>query len=189
MATPNRAAATHSGNSVGSAAIFDLDRTLLSGASGPVISDALKRVGLITASTGFVESLAFGVFNLIGETWPSMFVSRQGARAAKGWSVDSVAEAAKISAQPLADAVLPFARQIMEEHRRAGRTLVMATTTPADLIRPMAEILGFDEVIATRYGRSNGVYDGTIDGEFVWGKGKARSVEAWAVANNIDLSE
>ena len=52
----------------------------------------------------------------------------------------------------------------------------MATTTPEDLIRPLAEALGFDDVIATRYGRRAGHYDGTIDGEFVWGKGKARSV-------------
>ncbi|MGB6057217.1 MAG: HAD-IB family hydrolase [Microthrixaceae bacterium] len=189
MAKTHRAPDDTEGSSARTAAIFDLDRTLLSGASGPVISEALKKVGLITASTGLVESLAFGVFNLIGETWPSMFVSRQGARAAKGWQVEKVREAAEMASVRLSEAVLPFARQIMEEHRRAGRVLVMATTTPADLIRPMAELLGFDEVIATHYGRQDGIYDGTIDGEFVWGKGKARSVDSWALANRIDLSK
>ncbi len=169
------------------AAIFDLDRTLLSGASGPIIGEALRHVGLLTAPSGPLESIAFGVFNLIGETWPSMLVTRQGARAARGWSVDLVRSAAERAAEPLAEAVLPYARRMIDEHRRSGRTLVMATTTPEDLIRPMAEELGFDDVIATRYGRRAGYYDGTIDGDFVWGKGKARAVAEWANRRGIDL--
>jgi putative phosphoserine phosphatase/1-acylglycerol-3-phosphate O-acyltransferase len=169
------------------AAVFDLDRTLLSGASGPIIGEALRHVGLLTAPSGPLESIAFGVFNLIGETWPSMLVTRQGARAARGWSVDLVQAAAERAAEPLADAVLPYARRMIDEHRNSGRTLVMATTTPEDLIRPMAEQLGFDDVIATRYGRRAGYYDGTIDGDFVWGKGKARAVAEWANRRGIDL--
>lgn len=170
-----------------SAAIFDLDRTLLSGASGPIIGEALRHVGLLTTPSSALESVAFGVFNLIGETWPSMLLTRQGARAARGWSVDLVRAAAERAAEPLAAAVLPYAQQVIAAHREQGRTLVMATTTPEDLIRPMAEALGFDDVIATRYGRRAGHYDGTIDGEFVWGKGKARSVAEWAFRRRIDL--
>ncbi|MEI7887454.1 MAG: HAD-IB family hydrolase [Actinomycetes bacterium] len=171
------------------AAIFDLDRTLLAGASGPIISEALRRVGLLKSSTSGIESVAFGIFNLIGETWPSMFVSKQGVRATRGWPVDLVHEAANLATPPLLQAVLPFALQEIELHRVAGRKLVMATTTPADLIAPLAEALGFDEVIATRYARSSGHYDGSIDGEFVWGKGKARSVRQWAKDHHVDLNE
>lgn len=169
------------------AAIFDLDRTLLSGASGPILGEALRHVGLLTSSTGPLESLAFGLFNAIGETWPSMLLTRQGARAARGWSVDLVAAAAERAAEPLRDAVLPYAQQLISEHRSQGRLLVLATTTPLDLISPLAEVLGFDDVVATRYGRRSGYYDGTIDGEFVWGKGKARSVAQWAFSRRIDL--
>jgi putative phosphoserine phosphatase/1-acylglycerol-3-phosphate O-acyltransferase len=170
-----------------SAAVFDLDRTLLSGASGPIIGEALRHVGLLTAPSGTLESVAFGVFNLIGETWPSMLLTRQGARAARGWSVDLVRAAAERAAEPLAEAVLPYAQQLIAEHRTQGRVLVMATTTPEDLIRPLADALGFDEVIATRYGQRAGHYDGTIDGPFVWGKGKARAVAEWAYRRRIDL--
>ncbi len=169
------------------AAFFDLDRTLLSGASGPVLSEALRHVGLLTGATGAIENLAFGIFNLIGETWPSMLVTRQGARAARGWPVELVREAADRAAGPLSEAVLPYARKLIDEHRGEHRSLVMATTTPHDLIRPLAEALGFDDVVATRYGIRAGRYDGTVDGEFVWGKGKARAVRAWARSNRIDL--
>lgn len=186
MATEQHQGTSHGATST-SAAIFDLDRTLLSGASGPIIGEALRHVGLLTTPSGPLESLAFGVFNLIGETWPSMLLTRQGARATRGWSVDLVRAAAERAAEPLAEAVLPYAQQVIAAHREQGRILVMATTTPEDLVRPMAEALGFDEVIATRYGRRAGHYDGTIDGEFVWGKGKARSVAEWAGRRRVDL--
>ena len=66
------------------AAIFDLDRTLLIGASGPILSEALRRAGVVSGSTQGIESVMFKVFDLIGETYPSMLVSRQGARVARG---------------------------------------------------------------------------------------------------------
>ena len=74
----------------------------------------------------------------------------------------------------------PFAQPLFDEHRKAGRPLVLATTTPYDLVKPLADALGFDDVVATRYGEPDGVYDGTLDGEFVWGPGKLRAIQAWA---------
>ncbi|HPU38872.1 MAG TPA: HAD-IB family hydrolase [Microthrixaceae bacterium] len=187
MTTAVRPQPAGTGDERRSAAFFDLDRTLLAGASGPVLGAALREAGLVSGSTQGIESVMFKVFDVIGETYPSMIVSRQGARVARGWPVALVRDAARKASGPLADAVLPYARQLIEEHRDAGRLLVMATTTPADLIRPLAERLGFDAVVATTYGVRDGHYDGTIDGEFVWGKGKARAVSDWVMANDVDL--
>ncbi|MEM7325842.1 MAG: HAD-IB family hydrolase [Actinomycetota bacterium] len=171
------------------AAFFDLDRTLLQGASGPDISRVLRRRGVIPDRGQQVERALFGIFNTIGETLPSIFLSRQGARAAKGWSVAEVADAAEELGPILVDRVEPFATEAIEEHRRAGHKLVLATTTPRDLVEPFARLLGFDAVLATRYRSADGVYDGTIDGEFVWSRGKARSVGVWATANMIELAD
>ena len=67
------------------------------------------------------------------------------------------------------------------EHRAAGRPLVLATTTPYDLVKPLADRLGLDDVIATRYGvNADGTYDGTIVGPFVWAAGKLAAVRDWA---------
>ncbi len=169
------------------AAFFDLDRTLLVGASGPYISEALRHVGVLAGAANPLESVLFRVFNTIGETRPAMLLTRQGARMAKGWSIDLVKRAADLAAEPLAAAVAPYAKPIFEEHRAAGRKLVIATTTPVDLVEPLAEALGFDDVIATKYGETEGRYDGTIDGLFVWGKDKARAVAEYADAHGIDL--
>ncbi len=171
------------------AAFFDLDRTLLRGASGPVFSAAMRSVGIMPERPNPLEPLLFGMFDLVGENWPTMMFTKQAARVSRGWKVEDVEAAAKIAAEGLVQKVLPYAMAEIDQHREAGRLLVLATTTPYDLVRPFADELGFDAVIATRYGRADGRYDGTIRGEFVWGKGKARAVKEFAEERGIDLSE
>jgi putative phosphoserine phosphatase/1-acylglycerol-3-phosphate O-acyltransferase len=172
------------------AAIFDLDRTLLRGASGPVISEALREAGVMSERSLPGESLVYRVFDLVGETRPSMILTRQAARFAKGWRRERVQEAGRKAAERLIEAVQPFAHAIIDDHRAQGRRLVLATTTPDDMIRPLADRLGFDEVVATRYGLdADGCYDGSIDGEFVWGRGKLKAVQAWAGPEGVALDE
>jgi putative phosphoserine phosphatase/1-acylglycerol-3-phosphate O-acyltransferase len=170
------------------AAIFDLDRTLLKGASGPVLSQALREVGVIGDRSLPGEGLVYKFFDLFGESRPSIMLARQAARVAKGWNRAEVQKAGELAADRLASAVLPFAGPLVAEHKQAGRLLVLATTTPDDMIRPLAEQLGFDDVVATRYGETGaGDYDGTIDGEFVWGRGKLAAVRQWAESRGVDL--
>jgi putative phosphoserine phosphatase / 1-acylglycerol-3-phosphate O-acyltransferase len=170
------------------AAVFDLDRTLLRGASGPVISQALRDAGVMSGRSIPGEGLVYRLFNLVGETRPSMILTRQAARFARGWRRDQVRDAGKQAAEVLAGAVQPFAHAIIDDHRAAGRRLVLATTTPDDMIRPLAERLGFDDVVATRYGvDGDGRYDGTIDGEFVWGRGKLQAGRDWAGREGVDV--
>lgn len=172
------------------AAIFDLDRTLLKGASGPELSRALREEGVIGDRSIPGEGLVYRFFDVFGESRPSIMLARQAARVAKGWNCAAVDKAALRAGERLAEAVLPYALSLVAEHKAAGRLLVLATTTPDDMIRPLAELLGFDDVVATRYGRdADGCYDGTIQGEFVWGRGKLKAVHDWAVDHHVDLSE
>ena len=171
------------------AAFFDLDRTLLPGASGPTLSAALRRVGVLPARAVPGERLLFGLFDLIGETLPTMVLARQGVRLTKGWDPALVAEAGRQAAQELVPLVQPFARLAIDEHRRAGRLVVMATTSPAELAEPLGAALGFDAVVATRYRRgADGRLAGAVDGPYVWGRGKLDAVRAWASARGIDLA-
>lgn len=170
-----------------SAAFFDLDRTLLVGASGAVYSEAMREAGLVSPAFRGERAL-FELFNRIGETLPSMALARQAASLAKGRSQADVRRVAEAVAPKLLALVPPYARQAIEMHRSSGRLLVMATTTPTDLVEPLAKALGFDDVVATRYGvRDDGTYDGSIDGRFVWSIGKLESVREWARANDVDL--
>jgi putative phosphoserine phosphatase/1-acylglycerol-3-phosphate O-acyltransferase len=170
------------------AAFFDLDRTLLGGASGPVLSDALRAAGLVgRALPG--ERLVYGAFNWFGETLPGMAMARQAATLAKGRSQVAVQTAAVSAASRLAGMIQPYASRLFDEHRAADRLLVLATTTPYDLVKPLADALGFDDLVATRYGvNADGTYDGTIAGPFVWSNGKLAAVRAWAQREDVQLA-
>lgn len=171
------------------AAFFDLDRTLLLGGSGPTISAALRDEGLLPPDRLKVGRALFGLFDVVGETLPSILLTRQGVRAARGWDRARVQAVGQRIATDLAGQVERFAFEALDQHRRAGRSIVLATTTPYDLIEPFSRELGFDDVLATRYAvAADGAYSGRIDGEFVWSRGKARSVAVWSRANGVDLA-
>jgi putative phosphoserine phosphatase / 1-acylglycerol-3-phosphate O-acyltransferase len=170
------------------AAFFDLDRTLLAGASGEVFSKAMRTAGLVSRTIPG-ESLLFRLFNTVGETLPSMALARQGAVLARGRSRVAVQQAAAQAAVTLVDMVQPLAAPLFAEHRAAGRPIVLATTTPYDLVKPLADLLGLDDVVATRYGvNADGTYDGTITGPFVWSAGKLAAVREWATVHQVDLA-
>ena len=174
----------------GSAAFFDLDRTLLRGASGPVLSAALRQVGVLSDRAIPGEDLVYRIFNLIGETRPSMLLARQGARFSGGQERKRVQEAGQVAADLLVPMVEPYALPIIDGHKADGRKVVLATTSPYDLVKPFADALGLDDAIATRYGETDdGTYDGTIDGHFVWGPGKLAAVEDWADDHDVSLSK
>jgi putative phosphoserine phosphatase/1-acylglycerol-3-phosphate O-acyltransferase len=178
----------------GAAAIFDLDRTLLRGSSTPTLNQALYEQGL-AGRTGLPgQALLTGFYDVFGETIPSMATARAAALAVRGWAVSEVRKAAEAAADRLQNQVLPYAPALLDTHRLAGRVLVLATTTPHDLVEPLARRLGFDHLIATRYATEldgEGVerYRGAIADGFVWAFGKLQAVQRWAETEGIDLRQ
>jgi putative phosphoserine phosphatase/1-acylglycerol-3-phosphate O-acyltransferase len=172
------------------AAFFDLDRTLLRGASGEVFSDAMRTAGLVTRHLPG-EKLLYQLFNRVGETLPSMMIARQAVTLARGRSRAAVLSASEAVAERLVAMVQPFAEPVFAMHRAAGRPIVLATTSPYDLVKPFADLLGLDDVIATKYGVEDDgdTYDGSLTGPFVWSSGKLEAVREWAEAHRVDLAE
>src|SRR5690606_15313242 len=127
-------------------------------------------------------------FDIVRETLPSMFATRQMARAASGGDRSLVQEAGQLAAERLAEEVPNFAKPLIARHQEEGREVVVATTSPFDLVHPLAEALGADDLIATRYTETDGLYDGSIDGFFVWGPGKLAAVRAWPRHNGVDVA-
>src|SRR5437764_7735960 len=105
----------------GGAAFFDLDRTLLRGASGPLIGEALAAAGLTPRAGLPGQGLLYKAYNLLGESLPSMALARGAALASKGRSRRAVRAAGAQAAEKLEELVTPFARQLLDEHRKAGR--------------------------------------------------------------------
>ena len=155
-----------------------------------MLSAALRSVGVLSDRVIPGENLVYQLFNLIGETRPSMMLARQNARFSGGQVRAKVQEAGEQAAELLCGMVEPYALPIIESHREAGRPVVLATTSPYDLVKPFADALGLDDAIGTRYGvDEQGRYDGKIVDHFVWGPGKLAAVEDWAEANDVDVED
>ena len=153
-----------------------------------MVSRVLRETGVVNRSIPG-ESLLYQVFETFGENLPSMVLGRQAVLAMKGHSRDVVRAAAHTAAPDLVAMLQPYATKVFEEHRANGLKVVLATTTPRDLIEPFAQLLGFDDVIATTYAvDAEGNYTGELDGVYVWSRGKRDAVKAWASANDVDLA-
>jgi putative phosphoserine phosphatase/1-acylglycerol-3-phosphate O-acyltransferase len=172
-----------------SAVFVDLDRTLLRGASGPILQEALIAEGVLSPGRALPgEHLLYAFYERFGETIPFIALARAAARLMRGRSAEETRRAGKAAASQLVDLVQPYALEVLAEHRRAGRSLVLATTTPIDLIDALAVALGFDAVVATKYQIVDGRYTGRLDGGFVWAAGKRAAVQRWASEQNVDLA-
>ena len=175
---------------VTAAAVFvDIDRTLLRSASGPVLQQAMESEGVLPPGRRLPgDGLVYAFYNRFGESVPFIGLARAAARVMRGRSADATRRAGKRAVEPLTDLVQPWALADLASHREAGRSLVLATTSPVDMVSPLADALGFDAVIATRYGEEDGRYTGRLDGPFVWGIGKLAAVRTWAAGAAVELA-
>jgi putative phosphoserine phosphatase/1-acylglycerol-3-phosphate O-acyltransferase len=154
-----------------------------------VIHQAIVAEGVISEGQRLPgDSLMYSFYNRFGESVPFIGLARAAARFMRGRSADGTRRAGKAAVAPLLELVQPWAMAALAVHRANGFPLVLATTSPVDMVQPLAEALGFDDVIATHYGERDGRYTGRIDGGFVWGLGKRSAVGQWATDHGVSLA-
>ncbi len=157
---------------------------------GQALNKALMDEGVLPQGRTLPgDRLLYAVNDRLGENLFSMGLVRAAARVAKGWRQNQVQAAGKRAVADLSEMVAPFAPQYLEAFRADGHLLVLATTTPVDMITPFAEAMGFDAVIATTYETKDGRYTGRLYEGFVWGTGKLKAVRAWCTEKGIDLDD
>ncbi len=76
----------------------------------------------------------------------------------------------------------------IEEHRLAGRAIVLVTGSLDFIIEPLAAEVGADDVIAARLIESNGCFTGQLQGAPIGAEEKARLMRDLAGSRGIDLS-
>ena len=77
---------------------------------------------------------------------------------------------------------------LIEEHHAAGRDVVVVSASGAEVVEPIAAILGADRVIATRMTVVDGRYTGEID-FYAYGEHKAEAMRQVAAEGGYDLAD
>ncbi len=83
--------------------------------------------------------------------------------------------------------LFPQGRVCIAEHRAAGRRIVLATGSIDFIIKPLADLLGADDVFAPRLIERAGRFTGELDGPAVGHHEKARRIRVYAESHDIDL--
>ncbi len=171
------------------AAFFDLDKTIIAKSSTLAFSKPFQAGGLISRRAVLRSAYAQFVYLVGGADHDQMEKMRQFmSQLCAGWDVATVRE---IVADTLHNIVDPLvydeAVSLIEEHHLAGRDVVVVSASGAEVVEPIAEMLGADRVIATRMEIEDGRYTGGIE-YYAYAEEKARAIEELAAAEGYDLA-
>lgn len=170
------------------AAFFDLDRTLISGAS--IFPFALEawRAGLVTNREIASWALSAASFKLFGED-PSRPEQIRGQFLGKvsGISVTQLQEVGRELLPKLVASVRPESRKLVKMHAEAGRDTWIVSASPQEIVAPLADALGMTGAIGTQGKVVDGHYTDELERPFVYGEGKAQAVATLAGEKSYDL--
>ncbi len=171
------------------AAFFDLDKTIIAGSSSLAFGKPLYRAGFL--GKGHLLRLGVGQFTymLFGADEDTLERARDGMLdLVSGWHK---AEIDAIVAQTLDEVIEPLvfaeALFLIDEHMRAGRKVYVVSASPEEFVRPIARMVGIDNVIATKI-RTDGLgrFVPELD-RYVMGPGKVEAMRDVAEQDGIDL--
>ena len=168
------------------AAFFDLDKTIIAKSSTLAFSKPFQAGGLISRRAMLRSAYAQFVYLVGGADHDQMEKMRQFmSQLCAGWDVATVRE---IVADTLHNIVDPLvydeAVSLIEEHRLAGRDIVIVSTSGAEVVEPIGEMLGADRVVATRMEIEDGKYTGGIE-YYAYAEEKARAIRELADAARL----
>jgi HAD superfamily hydrolase (TIGR01490 family) len=172
------------------AAFFDLDKTVIATSSALAFGRPLYRDGLMSRRDVVKAAYAQLTFKM-GKADDSQIARIRDyvAKLCKGWSVEQVQQ---IVNETLEELINPYiyaeAAALIAEHRDAGRDVVLVSASGEEMVRPIGELLGIHDVIATRMGVQDGRYSGEVE-FYAAGVNKVVAVRELAEQRGYDLAE
>ena len=171
------------------AAFFDLDKTIIAKSSTLAFSRSFYAGGLISRGSVLRSAYAQFVYLVGGADHDQMEKMREFlSDLSSGWDVQTVRDIVADTLHHIVDPlVYDEAVSLIEEHRLAGRDVVIVSASGAEVVEPIGEMLGADAVIATRMEIDEGKYTGEIS-FYAYAENKATAIEELARDKGYDLS-
>lgn len=170
------------------AAFFDLDRTLISGASGYHWSRSATRAGLMKRRVLIEHAYRNVRFRMRGSTdGATDRVIGQLSEIVRDQQTAAFEALGPQVVEQVMRRVYPRAVAIARDHQAAGRPVYIATAAAQHTVDLIAARLGFDGAIGTRLEERDGLYTGAIE-HFAYREGKADAMRVFAQSHDIALS-
>jgi HAD superfamily hydrolase (TIGR01490 family) len=172
------------------AAFFDVDNTIMRGASLFYLGRGLYRRGYFRSREVARMAWAQGQFLLGAENLEHMNEARSFALTfIEGRSVEELTVLTEeIFDRVMARKIWPGTRALTRMHLEQGQRVWLVTAAPVEIATVIARKLGLTGAMGTVAEHIDGVYTGALVGEVLHGPAKAQAVLALAEREGLDLS-
>jgi HAD superfamily hydrolase (TIGR01490 family) len=173
------------------AAFFDLDKTVIARASMVAFGRSLYRGGLINRRTVLRALYAQLVYLHLGASEEKLDRIRESVlKLTRGWQQSRVAEIVAEALEQIVDPIIyAEAADLIDQHRAAGRYVVLISASPTEIVSPLGRYLGADATVGSRAQLDEeGRYTGAME-FYAYGEFKAEAIRELAERERIDLTE
>jgi HAD superfamily hydrolase (TIGR01490 family) len=174
-----------------SAAFFDVDNTMMQGASIFYFARGLHRRKFFTTREIASAMWKQAYFRIVGvEDAGHVAKSRASALSfIAGHTVQELEELAEeIFEEAMAHRIWPGTRALAQLHLDEGQRVWLVTAAPIEIARIIARRLGLTGALGTVAEHVDGVYTGQLVGEMLHGPAKGAAVQALAERETLDLA-
>lgn len=173
----------------GEAAFFDVDNTLMKGASLFHVARKMHQRGAFTLPQAAGMAWKQFKFVLRGENMDDVHAVRDSALtlAAGITEADIKALGEEVFDEMIASRIWPGTKALAEQHLRVGRKVWLVTATPIEVATVISTRLGLTGALGTVGEIRNGFYTGRLVGDILHGAAKAVAVQGIADAEGLDL--
>ncbi|MCJ7827044.1 MAG: HAD-IB family hydrolase [Demequinaceae bacterium] len=176
------------GKTLRTAAFFDLDKTIIATSSTIAFSHELHVEGLLTRVDTLRTAYAQFLFMIGGADARQTSRLRDAiAETITGWEAAKVQRIVEETVDQLIDPVVyEEALRLILRHKANGRDVVIVSASGAEIVRPIARLLGATSFIASKMEVVDGKYTGEI-GFYAFGPQKAKAIRRLAEESGYDL--
>jgi HAD superfamily hydrolase (TIGR01490 family) len=173
------------------AAFFDLDNTVIQGATMFHLAKGLYRRGFFPTRLILKGLWLQAYFRLAGSEKAEHIEDARSAILGfiKGHPVTALQEIGnEIYEESIASRIWPGTRAIAQMHLDVGQQVWLVTAAPIEVAGIIAARLGLTGALGTTAEQEDGIYTGRLTGELLHGPAKAEAVRALTVEHGLDLA-
>jgi HAD superfamily hydrolase (TIGR01490 family) len=172
------------------AAFFDVDNTMMQGASIFHMARGLHRREFFTTKDILSAAWKQAYFRVVGVEDPE-HVAKARASALSFIAGHTVEElqglSEEIFEEAMAQRIWPGTRALAQLHLEEGQRVWLVTAAPIEIAQVIARRLGLTGALGTVAEHENGVYTGRLVGDMLHGPAKGEAIKALAAREGLEL--